>query len=111
MPEGGQGLALTRVHAFGDDALGDLDAVGVARAVSEGSISALEATEAAIARAERVEPDLNAFVVTDFDRARSAARAPAAGAPDQKRRAPIFLSLRCGGESPRMQDVWHSKDW
>ena len=44
------------VHAFADDALGDLDAVGVAAAIRSGDISAREATEAAIARAEQVDP-------------------------------------------------------
>ncbi|AXT86754.1 amidase [Aeromicrobium sp. A1-2] len=70
----------TRVHAFGDDALGDLDAVGVAVAIAAGEISAREATEAAIARAERVNPALNAIQHPDFDRARSAADRPATGA-------------------------------
>ena len=36
----------TRIHAFSDDALGDLDAVGVAAAISCGQISAREAAEA-----------------------------------------------------------------
>ncbi|MGA8988311.1 amidase [Aeromicrobium sp.] len=69
-----------RVHAFGDDALGDLDAVGVAVAIASGRISAREVTEAAIARAERVNPALNAIQHSDFERARSAADRPAAGA-------------------------------
>lgn len=57
------------VHAFGDDALGDLDSVGVAAAVSGGDVSAREVAEAAIARAERVDPRLDAIVVRDFERA------------------------------------------
>lgn len=75
----------TRVHAFGDDALGDLDSVGVAAAIAAGDISAHEATEAAIARAERVNPALNAIQTPDFDRARarsdSARSGPFAGVP------------------------------
>lgn len=63
-----------RVHAFGDDALGDLDAVGVAAAISAGEISALEAADAAIARAEKVNPTLNAIVVTDYERGRALAQ-------------------------------------
>lgn len=63
----------TRVHAFGDDALSDLDSVGVAAAISAGDISAREAADAAIARAERVNPDLNAIVVTDYERGRALA--------------------------------------
>lgn len=62
-----------RVHAFGDDALGDLDAVGVAAAIAAGQISARDAAEASIARAERVNPSLNAIQHPDFDRALSAA--------------------------------------
>ena len=68
-----------RVHAFGDDALGDLDAVGVAAAVRGGGVSAAEVVEAAIARAEAVEPSLDALVVTDYDRARTAAAGPLDG--------------------------------
>ena len=69
----------TRVHAFGDDALGDLDAVGVAEAISRGEISAREAAEAALARADAVEPRLNAIVVLDADRGLAAADRPGRG--------------------------------
>jgi amidase len=69
----------SRVHAFTDDALGDLDAVGVAEAIRTGHISAREATEAAIARAERVDPILNALVVRDFERALEEADSPRSG--------------------------------
>ena len=69
----------SRVHAFTDDALGDLDAVGVAASIRTGDISAREATEAAIARAERVDSALNALVVRDFDRALDQASSPGAG--------------------------------
>ena len=68
-----------RVHAFADDALGDLDAVGVAESIRAGDISAREATEAAIARAERVDPVLNALVVRDFERALERASSPQPG--------------------------------
>lgn len=66
----------TRVHAFADDALGDLDATGVAERIRSGEISAAEAVDAAIARAERVEQSLQALAHPDFDRARRRARAP-----------------------------------
>jgi len=69
----------SRVHAFTDDALGDLDAVGVAASIRAGDISAREATEAAIARAERVDPTLNALVVRDFERALDHASSPGPG--------------------------------
>ncbi len=69
----------TRIHAFTDDALGDLDTVGVAAAIRSGDITAREATEAAIARAEKVDPALNAFVVRDFERAIEQASDPTPG--------------------------------
>ncbi|MDF1703615.1 MAG: amidase [Aeromicrobium sp.] len=68
-----------RVHAFSDDALGDLDAVGVAEAISTGQISSAEAVDAAIARAGAVEPRLNGIVTPDFDRARETASRPSSG--------------------------------
>lgn len=63
----------TRVHAFTDDALGTLDATGIAEAIRSGEISATEATEAAIARVERVNNELNAVQLPCFDRARAQA--------------------------------------
>lgn len=66
-----------RVHAFTDDALGDDDASGVAARIRSGEISAAEAVDAAIARAERVEESLQALAHPDFDRARSRAQHPA----------------------------------
>ena len=68
-----------KVHAFSDDALGDLDAVGVAASIRSGDISAREATEAAIARIERVDPTLNAVVVRDFERALDESSSPRPG--------------------------------
>ena len=65
------------IHAT--DELARLDAVGLAAAIATGDVSALEATEAAIGRAEALNPHLNAFVVTDFDRARAHASAPGKG--------------------------------
>ncbi|MCB1028684.1 MAG: amidase [Microthrixaceae bacterium] len=56
-----------------DDALGDLDAVGIAEQIASGATTAAEAVEASIARAEAAEADLAAFVETDFDRARERA--------------------------------------
>ncbi len=64
------------VHAFGDDALADLDAVGVAEAVRTGQVSAAEVVEAAIARVEAVNPALNGVAYQAFDRARAEAAAP-----------------------------------
>jgi amidase len=77
--QGRQGQPLKQVHAFGDDALGELDAVGVAAAVAAGDISAVEAAHAAIGRAALVEPHLNGIVVEDFERALSLAAGPLTG--------------------------------
>ena len=56
-----------RVHAFGDDALGEHDAVALAQLVGRGELSPREVAEAAIARALRVEPRLHAIAVDTFD--------------------------------------------
>ncbi|MBI1187981.1 MAG: amidase [Alphaproteobacteria bacterium] len=68
-----------------DDALGGDDAVGVAARVRNGEITPQEAIDAAIARAERVNPQLN-FIATpafDFARARAVAapQGPLGGVP------------------------------
>ena len=70
---------MTRVQAFGDDALGDLDAVGLVSAIREGELAVTEVVEAAIARAERVNPQLNALAHTSFERARAEAKDPRGG--------------------------------
>ena len=69
----------THVHAFTDDALGEHDATSLAAAIVAGEISAREAADAAIARAEKVNPELNAIVVRDYDRARTASERTAHG--------------------------------
>jgi len=68
-----------RVHAFTDDALGDLDAVGLAEHLAAGKLSAEEAVGAAIARVEAVDGELNATAYAAFHRARSEARHPRPG--------------------------------
>jgi amidase len=68
-----------RVHAFGDDALGDRDAVGLVTALQEGEVSIPEVIEAAIARTERLRPELNAVSYVAYDRARAEARDPRGG--------------------------------
>lgn len=67
---------MRHVHAFGDDALGDLDAVGLADALKSGRAGRAEVIEAAIARAEAVSPTLNGLAYQAFDRARAEAAAP-----------------------------------
>lgn len=59
-----------RCNAFTNDALGNLDACGVAEVIANKEISPAEAVEAAIARSEKVDPDLNAIVLKTFDDAR-----------------------------------------
>jgi amidase len=71
---------MRRVHAFGDDALGDLDAVGLADAIRDGSVSRVDVIEAAIARTEAVDPPLNGLAHRAFEQARATAQAgPADG--------------------------------
>ncbi|MFC3067932.1 amidase family protein [Phenylobacterium soli] len=53
----------------------DLTAGELAEALASGKVSALEATEAAIARIEDRDRAINAVVVRDFERARAQARA------------------------------------
>ncbi len=54
--------------------LAKLGALDTAQAVRSGEISALEACDAAIARIEALDKKINAVVVRDFERARTAAR-------------------------------------
>ncbi|GFG76488.1 amidase [Mycobacterium botniense] len=66
---------MRRVHAFGDDALGDLDAVALADALAARRLSRLDVVQAAIARTEAVNPTLNALAYQAFDQALAAASA------------------------------------
>ncbi|MGB6209483.1 amidase [Mycobacterium sp.] len=68
---------MRHVHAFGDDALGDLDAVGLTDALKSGRIGRAEVVEAAIARTEALNAALNGLAYQTFDRARAEAGAPA----------------------------------
>lgn len=51
------------------------DGLGLAALVKKGSITPLEVVDEAIARAERLNPKLNAIIFKDYDRARDAAKA------------------------------------
>jgi amidase len=68
---------MRHVHAFGDDALGHLDAVGVAEAIQTGRVGRAEVVEAAITRTEAVNAALNGLAHRAFDRARAQAAEPA----------------------------------
>ncbi|MBT8469557.1 MAG: amidase, partial [Deltaproteobacteria bacterium] len=62
-----------RVSAFCDDVLGTADAVEIARRIESREIGTDEAVDAAITRAERVNPSLNAIAAPLFLAARQAA--------------------------------------
>lgn len=70
---------MTRAHSFTDDALGELDAVGLVRALREKKVSAAELAEASIARLERVNPALNGLAFQAYDRVRAGAQNPGHG--------------------------------
>jgi amidase len=62
------------------------DALGLAGLIAKKKISAREAVDEAIARAERLNPKLNAIVFADYERARDTAKGklpkgPFAGVP------------------------------
>lgn len=67
------------VSAVCGDVLGAADAVEIARRIQAGEIRAREAVEAAIARAERVNPSLNAIATPLFNSARRDAAHPRSG--------------------------------
>jgi len=62
------------VHSFTDDALGNHDATGIAELISNKEITASEALEATISRAEAVEPVIHGIQCADFQRARQQAK-------------------------------------
>jgi amidase len=66
---------MRHVHAFGDDALGDFDAVGLGQAIRAGWVSRADVVEAAIARTETVNPTLNGLAYKAFEQARATASA------------------------------------
>ena len=58
-----------KISAFCDDALGKMDATALAEAIAQKKVSVQEVTEAAIARAEKVNPSLDAIALKTFDAA------------------------------------------
>lgn len=94
------------MHAFGDDALGDLDAVGLVDALRTGKVSRSELVEAAIARTEKVNPILNGLAHASFERARARANTGGSGYFDG---VPTFIKDNVDVEGmPTMQgtDAW-----
>ena len=69
---------MTRVHAYADDVLQELDAVGLVEAYQQG-LAIPDVIEAAIARVQAVDEKLGAVAHEAFDRARSEARSPRPG--------------------------------
>lgn len=64
----------------------DLDAIGLSAAIKRGDVSASEVTETAIAVSQRLNPEINAVVMTNHDNARKTAagelpESPIAGSP------------------------------
>lgn len=72
-------MSSPRVHAFADDVLADHDATGLAELIRRREVSAVEAAEAAIARAGKVNGVLNAIELPTFEAALREARMPAPG--------------------------------
>lgn len=102
---------MQHVHAFRDDALGDLDAVALVDAIRTGRVSRPELIEAAIARAEAVDPILNGLAHEAFDQALARARAgaPRSGYFDG---VPTFIKDNVDVEGmPTMQgtDAWEPR--
>ena len=94
------GASACQRTAESSDALGDLDATGVAAKIRSGEINATEALEAAIARAERVNPELN-FIAAAAPRAVGAA--PRSSFEIQARTR--SLRLACDGTSASSLDA------
>jgi amidase len=68
------------VHAFTNDILGDLDATALAALIRSGEVSATEVAAAAIARARRLQPLINAIELESYEAAlRAAEQAPGSG--------------------------------
>ena len=63
-----------KINAFTDDAMGTMDATALAEAIATKKVSLQEVTEAAIARAERVNPALSAIVLKTYNDAKNIER-------------------------------------
>ncbi|GEE01353.1 amidase [Gordonia spumicola] len=105
---------MRHVHAFRDDALGEFDAVGVARRIASGEVSAREVLDASLARLDAVNPQLNAVAVDDRDRA--VARADGsfggvfAGVPSAVKNNTAFAGIATRNGSAATPDVKASEN-
>ena len=96
--------------AFTDDVLGHLDGLGIARLIKAGELGATEAVSAAIARAQRVNPAINAIATDTFTQAladaASAIDGPFAGVPsfikdtDEVEGVPTLMGSRAFPRTP-----------
>ncbi len=82
------------VNAFGDDALGELDAVALVDAIRTGRVSPAEVVDAAIARCEAVNPTLNGLAHESFDQAQARARSSKPPGRLLRRRADVLQGQR-----------------
>jgi amidase len=102
---------MRRVHAFGDDALGDLDALGLSEAIRAGWVGRAEVIEAAIARTEAVNPALNGLAYKAFEQARATVSAdPSSGFFSG---VPTFLKDNvdvAGQPTMRGADAWEPRN-
>jgi len=58
-----------RIHSFTDDALGDLDATALAELIKNKELKASEVVIAAIERAKKINPEINAVVTDCYEKA------------------------------------------
>ncbi len=68
-----------RVHTFTDDVLSDLDGVAIAELIKKKEVTAQEVVAASIARAQKVNPVLNAVVTDHYERGLEASKQPTEG--------------------------------
>jgi len=70
---------INRLNAYSDDLLGTMDGVETAKEIASGKISATEVISAAIDRAKRVNPALNAIVTEMYNQALEKSKTPQPG--------------------------------
>jgi len=82
------------------------DALDLAALIARREVSALEVLDTAIARAERVNPAINALTISLFDRARETAKGPLPAGPFA---GVPFLLKDLGASLTGTQSTWSSK--